>query len=275
MGPLPLDRGGRLRARAAGDRGLARDRSHELLVIRRSGTKRHRSAPFPCARGPAASPARLDGCREADLGKCGTAGPARRAWRQRRVPASHQMTRLVFVTVVARLLLAGAYIWVSGYVIKRVVERARPPAPTATQDLKAGHELAQGDLETEEIKTLVTRYLRKDVDKGLPITADMVSPKQLPPPVAPTIAAVVTMPQHLLRRRNIVEDSPVEIHLANSPLRLPGKVAKLICHELPCSVIVSLAKTPPTAIGPADFSTADIVLELPPAPPPPPAAGPP
>lgn len=185
------------------------------------------------------------------------------------------MTQLWIATLGARLLLATAYILVSGYVISLVINRTGPPAPTAAQDLNAGHELTLGDLETEQTKALVNRHLRKEVDKGKPITADMVSPTQLPAAIAPTIAAIVTMPQQLLKRRNLVEGSTVEVQLANSPQKLPGKIAKLICDDQTCSVIVSLAKVPPSTVGPADFASADVVPPSSPSPQPPAPPAPP
>jgi hypothetical protein len=178
------------------------------------------------------------------------------------------MTRLVIVTVLARLVIAGAYVWVSYHVINLVVARSHSPLPVATQALKAGHKIVAGDLQTAETAAFVDQFLRKDVAKGSPVTPDMVSPRQLPPELAPTIAAIVMIPVRLLKQRNIADGSAVEIQLANSPLKLPGKVVKLYCDEQTCAVIVSLAKIPPSTIGPADFSSADILPEPPPLPPP-------
>ena len=180
--------------------------------------------------------------------------------------------QLATVTVLSRLVLAAAYIGVSCFVISQVLSESY--LPTATRDLPAGHELVAGDLETREIKKLLAHYLQNEVKQGKSVTSDMVTPKSLPPELAPTIAAVVTMKQQVLKQRGIVQGSTVEIRLAPPAGKLQGKVAKLICDELTCSVIVGLTKTPPLTIAPSDFSNADVHLDTTPTSTPPPVTQP-
>jgi hypothetical protein len=165
-----------------------------------------------------------------------------------------------------RVVVVVSYVLLAAWVTYNIAIHSSAPTPVARQDLKADHKLEPGDLQTEQTAALIGRFLRRDVGLGNPITPDMISAQRLPPRIANTIAAIVTVPQETAQKRGIVEGAAVLVTQNGKPLTAAGKVVGLDCDEQACTITVALPKTPGQTIDPDAVLSADIELAPPPAP---------
>jgi hypothetical protein len=163
----------------------------------------------------------------------------------------------------ARIALYVLYAIVLAYLCVYFASLNRPPAPpTATQDLRANHQIVRGDLQTEATAALVGSYLAQKVEAGKPVTAAIVRDRPIEPMPPNAIAAVVNIPARVFRQRGISQGKSVQIISSGLPLGDPVPVLRTDCDEQICTILVGLKKVP--AFDQVALTNADIVLASPP-----------
>src|SRR5205807_8503002 len=141
----------------------------------------------------------------------------------------------------ARVLTVGRYAAGRGC-IGHAVEARGSRSPVATKHLRADDNLEAGEFQTDATAALIGNYLRYDLALGHPVTPTEVSPRQFPPKLANTIAAILTISKAEALKRGIAETSSVVIIRDGKPFGPPVTVLRMDCDQQSCTVIVGLEK---------------------------------
>lgn len=141
-----------------------------------------------------------------------------------------------------------------------IYQRTLPPPALATQNLQRNHVIGPGDLETSNITPLRGQYLRKDVKLGEAVTQDMVAPKQLPPRIENTMAAVVTIPVGRYRALSLKPGDEIQICVNANPFGGMSKVLTVDCDEQVCTIFAKLPKMANQPVDPGALIDARIAI---------------
>jgi hypothetical protein len=158
-----------------------------------------------------------------------------------------------------RLVPALAWLLAVGLVGFLMHTHSEPPDPVAARTLDRNHPIAPGDLETTTISALTGKYLKKKVARGDKVTADMVSAKQLPPPITNAMAAVITISATLRLLDSIEPGNDARICLKTGQFGATTKVLAVDCDEKVCNVLVKVPKVTTQTVDPDLFADAWLI----------------
>jgi hypothetical protein len=121
----------------------------------------------------------------------------------------------------------------------------RSAAATAHQMLEAGSEITRNDLDTEQTRLLIGRFLSQRVEAGKPVTLAATSKFRLPPGTTNTLAVLITVPVPGPNGPMKLRDrEPVEI-VRDGQALTSGTILDFGCGATDCTVLVGLAAAKP------------------------------
>src|SRR5581483_11833624 len=88
---------------------------------------------------------------------------------------------------------------------------APPPVPQATKKLEKNHKIEIGDLQTDATAALTGKFLTREIAAAKPVPADAVADKPVQPPIANTVATLVSMSVVERKAQNITKGQDVQV----------------------------------------------------------------
>ncbi|MDW5314526.1 hypothetical protein [Rhizobium sp. PL01] len=163
---------------------------------------------------------------------------------------------VVVVRAVPLLVFASLVFWT----ITLVANRSEAPEPVTRVTLQRNHLIGYGDLQTPALTGLVGKYLKEDVAAGGKVTNNMVQGSALPPRMANTMAAIISIP--VLASQSVGIKPGLDVYICDRKRQGVGGLTKVIsvdCDETFCQVTIKLSKIPGQTVDPDILKDASLV----------------
>lgn len=133
---------------------------------------------------------------------------------------------------------------------------------TASRKLEAGQVITRNDLETDQTRKLIGRFLLEPVEAGKPVNPAMTSEFRLPPHTPNTLAVLVTIPADA-GSKSLRQGDLVDIVRGDQALAT-GAILDFGCRGTDCNVLVGLVGAKPE-VATQSFAGAALRPSVPPA----------